>query len=134
MLAPLLAGMTLPDASRRLTAEQALQFYHHRRNELSPDDIHAPIPPSYMSYYKKDHKDPWEGLSEGFVRRWAMYHATPPSISTRVLRWLCRYDWVRACVSSFRWTVHSFVLLSSLAFRSVSPTLRAIVSSSLTRG
>lgn len=120
MLAPLLAGMSLPDPTLRLTAEQALQFYHDRRAELTLEQLHAPI--ASMKGWKQDYLDPWEGLDAEFVAQWAQFHARPLSLLTRTLRYICQWHWTYVIVAKVRQGFDWAVLLISTRPRIVRPS------------
>lgn len=122
MLAPLLAGMSLPDPTLRLTAEQALEFYREHRAKLTTEQLNTPVPPMEGQRKSKYYLNPWRGLSAEFVAQWPQYHAHPPSLLTRLLRYVCQWhqtwiivfktrqniNWVGLFLSKSRQTVRPF--------------------------
>lgn len=80
--------MTTHIISRRFTALEAANFCDYVIENMSPEQLDAPMPLEPEPAEQRVVKDRWESLSPDFVARWSTYREIPPTLSIRILRWL----------------------------------------------
>jgi hypothetical protein len=107
MLAPLFEGMLLDDPQKRMTATEALTFF---KDEVLPsiDDSTRGLslsPDAYEDTIPWNKYDRWSGLPYGFKQRWSQYQCRP-SLTIRILRWICQFDHVYYTVFWVRTRIH----------------------------
>jgi hypothetical protein len=88
MLAPLLDRMVTQHVSQRFTASEALDFLEKFYYALPLDKLNVPVAEPH-SRYLPHHVDRWKGLPEEFVRTWSHHRVSGPSLSVRLLRFIC---------------------------------------------
>lgn len=101
MLAPIMDGMALDDVKRRLTAAGALRLFEKLRPQMTEWQLNQwPMERDQNNFW--DTYDRWRCLPDDFTREWSIYRPKAPSVTTRVLRRVCRHPWGYYAVTSAR--------------------------------
>lgn len=83
--------MTTHIISRRFTAAEAAKFCDYIMDNMSPEELNAPMPPEPQLTGDGIKTDRWKFLPPDFVAKWSTYREIPPTLSIRVLRWLASH-------------------------------------------
>ncbi|KAF8875326.1 hypothetical protein CPB84DRAFT_1796562 [Gymnopilus junonius] len=106
-LAPLLDRMTTRDLERRFTALEALQFFEDMLSRMTETQLATPFwDDNFEVYLPFDKYDRWVNLPPDFTKTWAIYKEPPLPLITKLLRWICGYNWVYHTVAFIRWTIY----------------------------
>jgi len=107
MLAPLLDKMMLRDITQRFTAAEALRFFEDELySQLSEQQLLQYPSQELCGIIPSADYDRWKGLNVQFVEKWAAFRQPPLPLATRIMRFICRYEWAHHAVILIRRTVH----------------------------
>ncbi|KAG6836582.1 hypothetical protein H0H93_006418 [Arthromyces matolae] len=103
MLAPFFDKMLTRNISKRCTAQEALSFLE---DEVYPRTSLAQMNQRIPEQIPNDRRNRWDGLDPAFLKDWAEYREPPLPITTKFLRFICRYVWVLHTIAFIRKNMH----------------------------
>ena len=105
MLAPLLDRMVTRNIPQRFTASEALRFFEE---SVLPHTTEEQLQRRTVKWSEEfgpwdfEEHDRWQHLDASFIEKWAAFREPPLPHSTRLWRFLCRYEWICHCVAHIR--------------------------------